>query len=58
MGMLIALILVLALVGGVLGTVLELAFWAVVVTAVVFAVLGYGVWWLLIGGASRANRVS
>lgn len=58
MGMLIALILILALIGGVLGTVLEFAFWAVVITALVFAVLGYAAWRLLTGGSSRSSRVS
>lgn len=36
----ILLILVLALVGGFLGTLLEFALWAVVLTALVFGVLG------------------
>jgi hypothetical protein len=52
MGVLIAVVLVLALLGGVLGTLLEIALWSVVLIALAFAVLGFFGWRAVTGGRS------
>lgn len=50
----VAIILVLALVGGFLGTLLELAVWAVVLAALAFAVVGLIGWRVVSSRNSRA----
>lgn len=58
MGVLLVVVLVLALLGGVLGTVLEIAFWSVVVMALVFAAVGFFGWRALTGSGRRGSRTT
>lgn len=58
MGVLIAVVLVLALLGGVLGTLLEIALWSVVLIALAFAALGFFGWRALTGTKGRGGRAS
>ncbi len=56
MGVLIAVVLVLALLGGVLGTLFEIALWSVVLLALVFVALGFFGWRALGGTRRRGSR--